>query len=399
MQLNQKHNFRKVLCNATAFFTAVAVLLLCLPGPNAYCGNEKIEALEARIKEAEAARNEAQTRVEESKEDLSSLNKTADSLRGSLSNLNKELQNVSDNLEEIEQRISEKDADITQMEEELETAAEIEDEQYQAMKLRIRYMYEAQNYDILEKFLGSSDFGDFLNEAEYFESLTRYDRRMLEEYRHTKNVIQKAKDLLEEEKENLEFLRQSAEEEQSKVQTMVNKTSTSINKFEEEIDDTEERMKAEEAALKAQQDNLAQLKRELEEEKRLTQLAQQSAWRDISQVSFAPDDRKLLANIIYCEAGNQPYEGQVAVGAVVMNRVMSSVFPDTVVGVIYQRNQFSPVKSGRLALALAQDKATESCYRAADAAMAGQTTVGNCLFFRTPNASVSGIVIGGHVFY
>lgn len=82
-----------------------------------------------------------------------------------------------------------------------------------------------------------------------------------------------------------------------------------------------------------------------------------------------------------------------------MNRVMSSVFPDTVVGVIYQNKQFSPVASGRLALALAEDRATPACYKAADEAMKGATTVGDCLFFRTPIEGLTGIQIGGHIFY
>ena len=137
----------------------------------------------------------------------------------------------------------------------------------------------------------------------------------------------------------------------------------------------------------------------LEEEIRMSKLAAQSKWRDISEVSFEEGDRYLLANLIYCEAGNQPYEGQVAVGAVVINRVLSSVYPDTVVGVIYQNKQFSPVGSGRLALALAENRATDACYSAADAAMSGQTNVGTCVYFRTPIEGLSGIQIGGHIFY
>ena len=66
---------------------------------------------------------------------------------------------------------------------------------------------------------------------------------------------------------------------------------------------------------------------------------------------------------------------------------------------IYQSGQFSPVASGRLELALAADKATNNCYRAADEAMSGVTNVGNCVFFRTPIEGLSGINIGGHVFY
>ena len=117
-------------------------------------------------------------------------------------------------------------------------------------------------------------------------------------------------------------------------------------------------------------------------------------------MAFAEGDRYLLANLIYCEAGGEPYVGQVGVGSVVMNRVLSSVFPNTITGVIYQSGQFAPVASGRLALALAENRATASCYQAADEVMNGTTNVSNCVFFRTP---VEGITpkytIGGHIFY
>jgi len=89
----------------------------------------------------------------------------------------------------------------------------------------------------------------------------------------------------------------------------------------------------------------------------------------------------------------------VAVGAVVINRVLSSVYPSTLSGVIYQNRQFEPVSTGRLALALAENRATASCYRAADEAMSGVTNVGNCVYFRTPIPGLEGINIGGHVFY
>lgn len=107
----------------------------------------------------------------------------------------------------------------------------------------------------------------------------------------------------------------------------------------------------------------------------------------------------LLANLIYCEAGGEPYAGKLGVGSVVINRVLSSKFPDSIVGVIYQSGQFSPVASGRLELALASDKANDECYRAAEEAMSGATNVGNCVFFRTPIPDLTGISIGGHIFY
>lgn len=82
-----------------------------------------------------------------------------------------------------------------------------------------------------------------------------------------------------------------------------------------------------------------------------------------------------------------------------INRVLSSKYADTVVGVIYQPYQFSPVRSGRLELALSVDRANADCYKAADEAMSGITNVGNCLYFRTPIEGLTGISIGGHIFY
>ena len=201
------------------------------------------------------------------------------------------------------------------------------------------------------------------------------------------------------EKEELDELRIEVEAEQSRFAGLVGQTSGKLSNYQHLMSEAEQEMLAYEQKLAEQNNNIAELQKQLEEERRLSLLAAQSAWRDISEISFAEGDRYLLANLIYCEAGNQPFEGQVAVGAVVMNRVMSSVFPDTVVGVIYQNKQFSPVASGRLALALAENYATPACYQAADQAMKGATTVGNCLFFRTPIEGLSGKQIGGHIFY
>ena len=154
-----------------------------------------------------------------------------------------------------------------------------------------------------------------------------------------------------------------------------------------------------EAAIAAQEADIEALKKKYEEELRMSRLAANSSKRDISEVHFSDSDRVLLANLIYCEAGGEPYEGQLAVGAVVINRVLSSCYPDTINDVIYQRSPFSPAGSGRLALALAQNKATPSCYQAADEAMAGMTNVGNCVYFRTPIPGLTGIQIGNHIFY
>jgi hypothetical protein len=115
-----------------------------------------------------------------------------------------------------------------------------------------------------------------------------------------------------------------------------------------------------------------------------------------SSVSASSDDTTLLAALIYCEAGNQSYEGMVAVGAVVMNRVASSSFPSTISDVIYQSGQFTPAYSGALASALANG-VPSTCYDAAVAALNGENPVGSALYFNT--GSGKGVKIGAHQFY
>lgn len=105
----------------------------------------------------------------------------------------------------------------------------------------------------------------------------------------------------------------------------------------------------------------------------------------------------LLAALIQCEAGNQSYEGMVAVGAVVCNRVRSSRFPNTIAEVIFSPGQFTPAGNGKVAERLAAG-VNEQCIQAARAAIAGETTVGDALYFRRAG-NKTGYVLGDHVFY
>lgn len=104
---------------------------------------------------------------------------------------------------------------------------------------------------------------------------------------------------------------------------------------------------------------------------------------------------KLLAALIYCEAGNQPYAGKVAVGAVVLNRVESSRFPNTLEGVVYQRGQFTPARTGKLARVLASGNIPNACYEAAYDALNGSDPVNGALFFNSRRGSYK---LGDHYF-
>ena len=114
------------------------------------------------------------------------------------------------------------------------------------------------------------------------------------------------------------------------------------------------------------------------------------------RAEYSDSTLKLLASIIFCEAGNQPYEGQVAVGAVVMNRVRSDAFPDTVREVIYQKGQFTPAGTGWLDRVVASEGYTDSALQAAKDALAGQSPIGDCLYF---DQGSQGKRIGAHSFH
>ena len=117
-----------------------------------------------------------------------------------------------------------------------------------------------------------------------------------------------------------------------------------------------------------------------------------------TNTAVSASDRELLAAIIYCEAGNQSHTGKVAVGNVVMNRVNSAKFPNSISSVVYQRGQFSPAGSGWLNRVLKRGTVPADCYAAADEALAGSKPVGGSVFFMRRELHSSGTIIGAHCF-
>lgn len=352
-----------------------------------------------KLQKAKEEKNKTENAKKDAEKTHQSLKIAQNSLLGQLSSLNDDLDEVSKNLEDIETRIEEKNADIEDTRKELEAAMETEKEQYANMKLRIRSIYLSGSRNYIDLLMSASGFSDFMNKTDYVERMSAYDQKMLEQYQETRAYVAQVKVNLEAELEDLHALQEKTQEEQKKVAKLVQNTANNVADYANQIEDAEDTIDALESMITAQTADIEALQKQYQEELALSKLAAQSAWRDISEVNFEEGDRYLLANLIYCEAGGEPYEGQVAVGAVVINRVLSSRYPNTVVGVIYQNKQFSPVASGRLALALANNKATASCYKAADEAMSGMTNVGQCVYFRTPIPGLTGISIGGHIFY
>lgn len=123
--------------------------------------------------------------------------------------------------------------------------------------------------------------------------------------------LQLALEELEEDKVELDEYKAQVVAEQNRVTGLVNQTSSSINATAAQISEAEEEALAYEQRIKEQEENLTALRAKLAEEIRMAELAAQSSWRDISEVSFAEGDRYLLANLIYCEAGQSPMSAKL----------------------------------------------------------------------------------------
>ena len=147
-------------------------------------------------------------------------------------------------------------------------------------------------------------------------------------------------------------------------------------------------------------ETVAQVQQREEEERQAQEEAAEKKREAEAQKAkaMASADDVLLAALIQCEAGDEPYEGQVAVGAVVMNRVKSPAYPNTIRDVIFASGQFTPAGSGQLARLLTAGNVKASCLQAAREAIGGASPIGGATHFRRAGGR-EGIVIGNHVFW
>jgi peptidoglycan hydrolase CwlO-like protein len=396
------------------------ILILPVKASSTSSISNQISDMNEQKKNTEANINNAKSKV-------GNLESAKTKLETYLDELNTKLTQMSDRLAELGNQITAKEEEIEVTQQELEAAKEKEAKQYEDMKKRIKFMYENGTTAYLQLFLEAKNLSDALNKAEYIAKIYDYDRDMLTKYKETKNEIAEKETLLVEEQEQLYSLQSEVEVQQQEVAEVVASTSTKISAYSSEIAVTEKKAKEYEAKLTEQNNTLENLKKVQAEQKVAAQkaakekAAKEKADKEAAQkaeqtassstdssssdsstgssstVAGSDGDLAMMAAIIQCEAGGESTEGKLAVGSVVMNRVRSSSYPNTVVGVIYQSGQFTPVASGRFALVLAQG-ASNSCVSAAQQVLNGHSS-GSWMQFRTKNSMIDGTIIGNHVFF
>lgn len=412
------------------------VMMLAFPGLLPVLADETTQQ---QLDETAAAIEALQQKSAQAKARLDEANREKSELGEKLDDLNQDLEEVQQALTDIERRIEKKNAQIEATGEELADMEEKREHRYESMKVRIRFMYEHSDTSMLESFLGAQSMSEFLNRVEYFAQVVSYDREQLEEYKALLVGLAEKKTLQEEQKQELVALMGEQQEQFDRLSALIKDTrgdleaagiaakdaADALNDLDDKLKEQlayEEALEEQKAAEdKARIDEIRrqeeELKKKREEEKRRREEEENKKNEDNNQPPKtddppAPDDPapdpqpeqpttsedlELLAAIIQCEAEGEPYAGKLAVGSVVMNRVHSSSFPNTIMGVIYQPGQFSPVASGRFAARLAAG-ANGTCRQAAQEVLNGNITV-SYLYFRRNNGTIDGYVIGNHVFY
>ncbi len=373
-------------------------LVLCLTLIVSGAGDIFADTTSEKLKQAEEEKKQSETQLSQTQGQIDNLENSKDYLEDNLSSLNTKMTQISDSIAKLEDEEKRVVEEKERTEEELDEAVKRSEAHYAALKARIKTMYERGNENVFDILATSGSFSAFLNRTEYVEKVHDYDRQMLSRYKEMEEDISKKSDELQKEIEELEGIRKETAEKQEEIKDAIDDTQSSITAYAGAIDDAEKEALAIEQKIIAQNSTIAALKTQLQKEEELARRSQSMEKRSLSEVTFSGGDKELLGALIQCEAGGEPWEGKIAVGAVVMNRVMSGAFPNTIVGVIYQPGQFEPVSSGRLAIRLSLG-ANEECLRAAEEAMNGANNIGECLFFRTVVPGIKGTVIGHHVFY
>lgn len=391
------------------------------------------------IDKAEDEKEQLEDELEQQEENKGNLEDQKATAEERLKNLKAQYQSIASDLEALEEKQTEKEAEIEAKTKELEEAIATQEEQYENMKMRIQYMYEKPEDSLFGLFLKDFSIVEILNRVDNTMKIQEYDRQQLEEYTKAAEEIEIQKEELEAAKEELQVLIAEAEEQQKKVATMQKETSTSINNYLNQIAEAEEKIGNTEAALEAKSKALKELyaKAQAEEAAERRRQAEEAAKRlqeALANGTIKPEDSgivygelnltqaelDMLTAMIYCEARGESYEGQLAVGYVIMNRVRSSKFPNNLESVLRQSKQFEPAGSGRFDIVLTAywegipgvigQSEWNSCQKAALVCVNSESNVGESLFFRThapvpqlaENLEAAGVpywIIGNHIFY
>ncbi|MDE6892016.1 MAG: peptidoglycan DD-metalloendopeptidase family protein [Lachnospiraceae bacterium] len=237
--------------------------------------NDSIREKEAEINEAKKEKNALQNGLTDVKAIKKELENAKANLASYVEELDANLTAIQNKINDLKNKITEKEEEIDQKTVELEEAIDEQKKQYEAMKTRIKFMYEKGETLYVELLFNAASFGDMLNKAEYIEKLSAYDRKMLDEYVAYTEYVSLCREGLEEEKELLNEAKAAVEEEEASLNELIASKEQEIYQMSSEIKDKESAIRAYEEEIAIQNDTIKTLEAAVAEERK--RLAEEQA--------------------------------------------------------------------------------------------------------------------------
>lgn len=229
--------------------------------------NDSIKQKEEEIQKAKEEKKSLQSGLTNVKELKKQLEASKTNLANYIEELDANLADIQAKIDELKTMISQKEEEIEQKTYELEEAVAVQEAQYEAMKARIKFMYEKGDVLYLELVFRSESFGEMLNKAEYIEMLSAYDRKMLDEYVKQAEYVALCKEELEEEKSILEEAKKSVEAEEASLNELIAAKEQEITAVSSDIKNKESAIAEYEAEIASQNETIAALEKAVAEEK------------------------------------------------------------------------------------------------------------------------------------
>ncbi len=248
------------------------MILLTFGGSNCIVSHAEVteESIKAKEKEISNAKKERDS-LKSAKTDLEKLKKQLETSKSNLNNyiaeIDSSLTDIQGKIDTLNQQITEKEGQIETTTAELYESERIQKEQYEAMKKRIKFMYERGDTIYFELLIESGSFADMLNKAEYIERLSAYDRSKLNQYIATTELISLTKQVLEEEKATLDEAKASREQEQANLEALLQAKSAELNSVKADISNKEAAIAEYDAEIKAEEAAIAALEKEVAADK------------------------------------------------------------------------------------------------------------------------------------
>ncbi|MCR5676125.1 MAG: cell wall hydrolase [Lachnospiraceae bacterium] len=369
---------------------------------------QQISDLEKQTQETQNAIKELQGQKEQTQSHVSSLVNQSHELQNTIDGYSDQLDDLSAEIGQAESELAVVSAEIVQLNKELQEARAEEEARYDALKKRMRAVYESGGTEgMMQVLLTSGSMQEMLTTAEYLSAVVQYDFKKIEEFRDLQADIEAKTAVVEEKEAELDAWQAQLDEDYGTladltdtVRGQLSSTNSSISSekgklanYEQQLTDLDGKMKQLESQTAAAN---AALARQIAE--RLALMHEDTS----GSYAASADELTWLAATIQAEADGESYTGKLGVGSVIMNRVKSSMFPNTIVGVITQNMQFASYRSGKVELIISRGP-NSTCIRAAQEVLNG-ARIGDYLFFMTKYyADYYGIseytMIGNHAFF